>query len=255
MIREQRIRAIQEQLERNGVVSINELIETLNVSRSTIHRDLCDLEATNELRCIRGGAVSINRKTSLEAPFEIRKDILLEEKQRIAREAARMVSRNETLLLDGGTTVCELARCLAQVEETCYIATNDLHSALELSANPNIILTVLGGLLRQQHYSLNGYFTENMIMQIHADKAFIGVDAIDIEIGCMNFSVEEVQTKRLMMQAAKKTIVLCDHSKFESVAFVNICALSAIDLIITGKEINQDVYKQLIEQKVNILTV
>lgn len=255
MIREQRIQFILEQLNKNGVISIEELTNELKVSRSTVHRDLGDLEAAKELQCIRGGAVSLNRKTSQELPFSIRKDIFLEEKQRIAQVAASMVSRNETLLLDSGTTIGEFTKHLADFKDPCYIATNDLQSAMALSGNANIVLTVLGGLLRQRHFSLNGYFTENMIEQIHADKVFMGVDAIDLDIGCMNFSVEEVQTKRRMVQAAKKVIVLCDHSKFESIAFVNICPLSDVDLIITGKEINPDILHNLREQGIQVETV
>lgn len=166
-----------------------------------------------------------------------------------------MVSRNETLLLDSGTTIGEFAKHLSGFRDPCYVATNDLQSAMVLSGNESVVLTVLGGLLRQGHFSLNGYFTENMIEQLHADKVFMGVDAIDLDIGCMNFSVEEVQTKRRMVQAAKKVIVLCDHSKFESIAFVNICPLTDIDLIITGKEIKPDILHNLREQGVQVETV
>jgi Transcriptional regulators of sugar metabolism len=62
------------------------------------------------------------------------------------------------------------------------------------------------------------------------------VDAIDFNIGFMNFSVEEIQAKKLMIQASKEIIILCDHSKFEKIVFVNICSLGDIDLLITGVE-------------------
>lgn len=255
MIREQRIKAILEHLEQNGVVSVEELTREFAVSRSTIHRDLCELEELNKLQCIRGGAVGIHRKTSQEAPFSTRKDIFLEEKRRIGDAALSMVRKNETLLLDSGTTVGEFAKKLAVFKDECYVATNDLQSAVALSKNTNIVLTVLGGLLRHQHYSMNGYFTESLIAQIHADRVFLGVDAVDLDIGFMNFSMEEVQTKRLMLQAAKQVIVLCDHSKFESIAFVNICPLNRVDMVITGKEINPDILRKLQEQNINVQTV
>jgi len=102
---------------------------------------------------------------------------------------------------------------------------------------------------------LTGYFTENMVRQIHADKFFMGVDAVDMNIGYMNFSVEEIQTKKLMIQASNEVIVLCDHSKFEKIAFVNICHFEEVDLVITGKEINKDILKKIEELKINIMIV
>ena len=136
-----------------------------------------------------------------------------------------------------------------------YIATNDLKSAMVLTQFPSIDLMVLGGSLRRDHYSLNGYFTETMIGQIHADKVFLGVDAIDPNIGFMNFSAVEVKSKKMMMDASYEKIVLCDHSKFERIAFVNICRFEDIDLIITGKEASPDTLHTFEDRGVTIMTV
>ena len=126
-------------------------------------------------------------------------------------------------------------------------------SAMELARKSNVDLMVLGGNLRKHHYSLNGYFTESMIRQIHADKVFIGVDAIDFEIGMMNFSAEEIQTKKYMINAAHQVIVLCDHSKFERIAFVNICQLSDVNIIMTGKELAPEYVDRINELGVRLI--
>jgi DeoR/GlpR family transcriptional regulator of sugar metabolism len=242
------------EIKQHGIVSIDELTTRLQTSRSTICRDLLDLELLHALKRTRGGAVSVKSRTSYEPPFEVRKDFFFDEKQRIASAAINLVQENETLLLDSGTTVYELSKVLMNKSDL-YIATNDLNSAMLLSQNTDIELTVFGGAVRKQHYSLNGYFTENMIKQIHADKVFLGVDAVDMNIGYMNFSVEEIQTKKLMIQASNEVIVLCDHSKFEKIAFVNICHFEEVDLVITGKEINKDILKKIEEMKINIMIV
>lgn len=254
MLREQRIDYILGELKSKGVVSVSELTRVLETSRSTIHRDLDDLAAQNLLQCVRGGAVAVTPKASFEPSFKARKSRFLEEKQRIARAALQYIQDDETIILDSGTTVHELAKLLADAKNL-YIATNDLHSAMALSDNPNISVIVLGGILRTSHFSLNGLFTEDILRQIHADTTFLSIDAIDFDVGPMNFSMEEIPTKRLMLQASQKTIVLCDHSKFESVAFVNICPLSQVDLIITGKEIAPQHLKRLKENNIKVLTV
>lgn len=245
---------IASEIKKTGIVSIDELTSRLNTSRSTICRDLLDMEKENALKRIRGGAVAHKPRTGYEPPFEVRQDFFLEEKQRIANAAASFLQPNETWLLDSGTTVYELAKVLRNKSDL-YVATNDLNSAVLLAQNNDIELTVFGGLLRKHHYSLNGYFTESMIKQIHADKVFLGVDAVDFNIGYMNFSVEEMQTKKLMIQAANEVIVLCDHSKFEKVAFVNICHFDEVDLVITGKEIAPNILSRLVDMGVKVMTV
>ncbi|MEI7845847.1 MAG: DeoR/GlpR family DNA-binding transcription regulator [Chloroflexota bacterium] len=245
---------ISAEINQHGIVSIDELTTRLDTSRSTICRDLYDLEIEHVLTRTRGGAVAIKNMTSYEPPFDVRKDFFLDEKQRIAEAAAKLVQENETLLLDGGTTVFELAKALRK-KNSLYIATNDLNSAMILSHNTNIELTVFGGALRKHHYSLHGYFTDNMIKQIHADKLFLGVDAVDFNIGYMNFSVEEIQTKKLMIQASSEVIVLCDHSKFEKIAFVNICHFNEVDLVITGKEIDEKTLKKIEAMNIKVLVV
>lgn len=71
----------------------------------------------------------------------------------------------------------------------------------------------------------------------------------------MNFSTAEIQTNKLIMQRAHQTVILCDHSKFESVAFVNICKLQDVDLLITGKELNPAYLHRLKELDVNVMIV
>ena len=255
MLKVQRLEQIQEELQKHGVLSIEALAEALHVSQSTIRRDLFELEEQGEvLKRICGGAVRKALNTSHEPSFDVRQDMFLEEKQRIALAAKALVNENETLFLDSGTTVCELAKVLDSFHQL-YIATNDLKSAMVLTQFPSIDLMVLGGSLRRDHYSLNGYFTETMIGQIHADKVFLGVDAIDPNIGFMNFSAVEVKSKKMMMEASYEKIVLCDHSKFERIAFVNICRFEDIDLIITGKEASPDTLHTFEDRGVTIMTV
>ncbi|MEA4812460.1 MAG: hypothetical protein VB108_07825 [Anaerolineaceae bacterium] len=184
----------------------------------------------------------------------MREDLFLDEKRRIAAAALSLIHETETILLDSGTTVYELSKLLLNTKNI-YIATNDLKTAMLLTQNLDSELTVFGGALRKQHYSLNGYFTESIIKQIHADKVFLGVDAVDLDIGYMNFSVEEVQSKKLMIQASSQVIVLCDHSKFEKIAFINTCRFDEVDLVITGKEIKKEILKRLEEMKVNVMIV
>lgn len=261
MLKEQRCNIILSEINRKNLVSINELMALTSCSRSTIRRDIEELEEMHLLCRVRGGVTSptstspsASSRLEHEPPFLARLNMHYPEKQRIALAAHRLVQPNDILFLGAGTSVYEFAKTLSDISPL-YVATNDLKNAVALAEYENVDLTVLGGTLRQPHYSLNGYFTEQMISQMNADKAFIGVDSINFDLGYMNFSAMELQTNKLLLQSAKERIVLCDHSKFEVVAFVNICKFQEIDLLITGKELEQHYADQLKELEVNFITV
>ena len=254
MLKEQRVHIICEELAKNGFISNDMLTEKYGISRSTVRRDICELEKSNLLKRVHGGAVAISPTTSYEPPFVVRQDLFLEEKRRIAVAAHNLINVNETLLLDSGTTVHALSKTLGDIPQL-YVATNDLKTATELTHFTNVDLMVLGGSLRRSHFSLHGYFTDSMISQIHADKCFIGVDAVDFNIGFMNFSTDEIQTKRLMIQASNQVIVLCDHSKFDKIAFANICQISDVDIVITGSEISEKNANAILEAGVQLIKV
>ena len=258
MLKQRRQDLISKELRNRNFISIEEAMELTGSSRSTIRRDMDEMESDGRIVRIRGGASSTDRLSTVnggpEPGFVIRQDLYLDEKQRIARAARDMIHENETLMLGSGTTVFELSKLLYDIDPL-YVSTNDLKSAMVLSEFPNVNLTVLGGSLRENHFSLNGYFTEQIISQMHADKCFLGIDAVDPSIGYMNFAVDELQTNKAMLRNSRQAIILCDHSKFDKVAFVAICRIPEIDLVITGKELTDEHRRMLEEAGVHYVTV
>ena len=273
MVKEQRWQNILSEIKKNDSVTIETIMLINRVSRSTARRDLEDMETENLLRRVRGGAIPLRTyarsdnvwhlaetplplgsSNEAEPTFRARETLFQEEKKRIARAAHNLINPGETLMLGGGTTILAFAHTLSDINPL-YLATNDLQSALVLSDYDNVDLTILGGSLRRKHYAMRGYFTEQMIAQMHADKAFIGIDAVDLNVGYMNYSTSEIQTNKLMLANSHQKIILADHSKFEKIAFVNICKIHEIDLLITGREIDERYLEKLHILGVNVMTV
>lgn len=254
MLQVERHEKIIEIVNQSGFISVEALMDALSISRSTARRDLQYLEEMQMLIRARGGAVSVKSGTSHEPPIKFRRDLQLEEKQRIAVAALDFIHERATVLIDSGTTTIELAKLLSRFN-SIMVATYDLYIANELSTMPNISLVVAGGVLRKDFNTLIGYFTEEIINQIHADIYFMSVDAIDLDHGCMNFNIEEISVKKALIKAAKKVIVLSDHTKFETVAFMNTCQLSDVDTIITGSQVRPDVVSRLLEKGIEVILV
>ena len=139
--RRERIRT----LVREGVARVEDLRKTLKVSVATIRRDLEVLEEQGKVRRVHGGAVSTESRLE-ESVFDDKTTQSSKEKLRIAEEAYRMIEREESIFIDGGSTTLFLARMLCDRNDLTVV-TNSLRAALELAEKgPRVILT--GGELR-----------------------------------------------------------------------------------------------------------
>lgn len=252
MLQEERYQAIVNAVNERGFVSADELIDLIGVSRSTMRRDLEELNDMRLLLRTRGGAISLKNGTSHEPPLEQRKDRQFEEKKKIAEVALSLIHERDTILIDSGTTSIELARLLGKFKQL-MVATYDLNIANVLSDMQSISLVVAGGNQRKHFNTLVGYFSEMIFSQIHADMLFLTVDAVDLDHGCMNYNIEEISVKKAMIKAAKKVVVLCDHTKFDTIAFINTCPLSDVDIIVTDSVTSCDVIDKLKEKGIEVL--
>lgn len=257
MIPAERYKRIIDLVSERRFISLNEITELLNISKSTLRRDIKELEQMGHLIHTRGG-VSLSEEditrhsVSHEASVNVRRSECQEEKARIAKVAVKYIHPNDTIFLDSGTTTYELAKELSKYTQHLMVATNDLSSALEMSKNDNLELVVIGGKLRKQNDSMIGYFSDSIISQMHADTAFVSTDAVDGRKGMMAFSLDEVTGKKAMIGGAQEVILLCDHTKFSRIAFVTISDLDHIDRLITGKEVDPSALKPFYELGIDV---
>jgi DeoR/GlpR family transcriptional regulator of sugar metabolism len=223
-------------VKQRGAVSIPELEALLNVSAATVRRDLDTLSDQHHLRRTHGGAfVEEVLLTTSEPEHAIQSLQMQVEKQRIGAAAATLVENGQSLLLDSSSTVLEVARSLSS-QRDLTIVTNDVLIAGELADNPAIsALIVTGGTMRKYHYTLGGTTTADMLNGLHVDIAFLGVHALDEE-GASETNLEVARIKKLIVQAARRVIVLADHTKLGRRAFAPIVPLSNIHDLVTDQE-------------------
>jgi DeoR/GlpR family transcriptional regulator of sugar metabolism len=237
---------------KKGFVTTEELCGLLNASQATVRRDIAALDGQNRLRKTHGGAMALSKAATDDMPMTMRWHMQREEKIRIAETALEHIVDGESIFLDSGTTTYELAVKLCAFK-SLTIVTNDINIAYEISKSGANNLIVTGGMRKKSSSALIGIIAEQTINQVHVDKAFLSVDAVDIVSGLMDYNTEEIPLKRMMISNSHSQIVLCDHTKFENKAFMSICQLDAIDMIITGKEIRNDKTEILQEVGVRVI--
>lgn len=243
MLQAERLEAIKAFVLENKFAKTDKLEKMLDVSRATVRRCLLQLESDGFLRMIRGGAVLAGRGSAYEQPYNLKRDTNQEEKRRIAKKAAELVGDDFSIFLDASTTVAEMAPFLGD-KKNLMVATNDVLIAASLKDCENMIVTVIGGTLRRNFYTLTGLFAETLLRETSFDCAFIGVDAISEKGGFMLTNTEEVQIKRLVAQSAGKLVALSDHAKFDKSSFINVCGFQEVDIVITGRELDPKVHRR-----------
>jgi DeoR family transcriptional regulator of aga operon len=235
MLNEERRRSIVEMLHREGRVLVASLARHFRTSQITIRKDLEVLDNQGLIQRTHGGALPLQSGALLDPTLREKEKQHQEEKIRIAMAAAKMVEEGQSVLLDSGTTTTAIARALKDIKKLVVI-TNAINIAAEV-AGTNIEVILTGGMLRKNSFSLVGPVAEQGLRQLSADILFLGVDGFDTQLGLFTPNLFEAQVNRVMVEISRKTVAVCDSSKFGRRSLCNIMPATAVDHVITDKNI------------------
>jgi len=253
MISEKRKQTILEILKKTRVVQVNELSKLLGASEVTIRRDLQELEDRGFLKRTQGGALSNDNATFEPPMIELEKENV-EQKQTIAKEAYEFISDNDAILLDSSSTVRQLAYLIKNGHKrNITVVTNSFKTIIDLLDAENIELIHIGGQVRKNIYSTVGPIGIKTLETLRVDKAFIGVNGIDIQSGFTTPNIFESEIKRAIITSAKQVFVLADSSKFNCISLSIICQINSIDYLITDNGILEKDYKEIRETGLKLI--
>jgi len=226
-----------------GRVEVAALAEELSVTTETVRRDLTTLERHALLRRVHGGAIPIER-LGFEPALAARDSVLTAEKERIARLALAELPDEGTILLDAGTTTARLADILPSDREL-VVLTNALPIAMSLSVRPNITVLMIGGKVRGRTQAAVDAWALQALADSYVDVAFIGTNGITIERGLTTPDTTESAVKRAMIRAARRTVVLADHTKVGQDHLSRFATLDEIDTLITDSGLDAQLAEEL----------
>ena len=235
---------IRQMLETQEFVDLGTLCQELDASESSIRRDLVALETEGVIKRVYGGAMNVQPSSSHLLDFAWRSSQMGEEKKRIAKMTAGLVQDGQTILLDGGSTVAEVAREL--VNRSLHIMTNSLPIADIFSDARQIELTLAGGYLYPRLRVLVGPFCEQMLSAVTADLLIMGIGGIT-EAGFSNNNTLIVGPERKMIEVSRKVIVVTDHTKFGRGAMIPLAPLDVADIVVSDTAL-ADEYRQMLEK-------
>jgi DeoR family fructose operon transcriptional repressor len=217
-----------------GSLSTEELAARLEVSAETIRRDLVQLDREGVLRRIHGGATIRLAARGAEPSFAERSAASAGAKQRIGELAAGLITSDQTVVFDVGTTVLAVARALP-VAFRGTVVTCSLLVAAELAGRPGVEVLIAPGRVRGGDLAVSNPQTVEYLKGIHADVALLGSGGIAPDSGVTDFYLDEVATRRVMVANSAATYVLADSSKFGVVATHHVCPLADVSAVVTDR--------------------
>jgi DeoR family fructose operon transcriptional repressor len=251
MFEEERKRRITEQVQEQGNVTVTELAAVFQVSESTIRRDLRELEEAGKIARTHGGAIALEQEKN-EPTFLEKEDRFRTQKEAIALKALSLIEEGDTIFLDSGTTTYYLAKLLKSFVRLTVV-TNSPMIVQELNQCPSIQLLVVGGSLRHNTQAIVGPYADRMIRTLHCDKLFLAINGIDRVYGLTTPNVEEAETKRQMVAAARQVILLADHSKYGKITLTKVAELAEIHQFIVDRALPAKAIEELQSEGIRIL--
>ncbi|MFO0870768.1 MAG: DeoR/GlpR family DNA-binding transcription regulator [Pirellulales bacterium] len=211
-----------------GFAALPELASELQVSESTVRRDLDYLEETGSAKRTHGGVFYTGPSPKLH-DFDQRQAAHWDQKRAIAEAAAQLIEDNDTVVLGGGSTVYQLARLL--LGRPLQVVTNSLPVANLFTSSDRADLVMIGGYVHTRTGVSVGPYAEHMLAELTARRALLSVAGVT-EKGFFNSNLLLVETERAMMRAADEVIVVADSTKFGRTSLARLCELGDIDVLV-----------------------
>lgn len=235
-------------LGQRGSLTLREIVLEFDVSDATARRDATHLAAAGRLTRVYGGVVA---KGLGELPFALSDTTDRTEKYAIARAAAEMVHDGDTVILDIGSTVLELARALTGRPIT--VVTGNLMVYEALKEHPATDLVLLGGHVRRNYWATTGHIAARVLESMHADISFLGTSGVTARGTVLDSTSEDVTVKQQTLASADRSVLLATERKFPGSGQHVVCHVSQFEAIVTSERTPEHALRQLAEHDVGVV--
>ena len=240
MLIEKRLYDILKIVDAKRSVTVQELTELLNISESTVRRDLTVLHNNGQLTKVHGGATAIGMNYyTKDDEVAIRQDLNREEKYKIAQYAASLIESNDFVFIDAGTTTEIMIDYITQTDAV-FVTNATVHARKLVQKGCKTYM--LGGELKLETEAVVGGETILGLKKYNFTKGFWGTNGVSLTTGFSTPDINEAMVKQKSMEQCKDRYVLCDTSKFNQIASITFADFASAKIITTT--VNDETYSQ-----------
>ena len=247
----QRRERILELIQEEGSARVKVLASIFKVSEPTIRQDLETLEGQGHVTREHGGAF-LRTVSQQVGSLTLQHMENLDKKILIAKRAAQFVNPGNRIILDSGSTITELAKCVAGIENLTVI-TNAINIALIIGTNPTCELLVTGGEFKAPTLSLTGDKAAFFFRNLYVDKLFLATGGISSAYELTYPGFSDIVVKKSMIEVARETYLLADSTKFGKASFASMGSLRCVNYLITDDGIDPAVVREIAAMGVKVI--
>lgn len=236
----------------SGRVDVSGLAQDLHVAGETIRRDLKVLERRGLVHRVHGGAIAVERLEVVEPALSEREQSNAAHKIAIARAARDFLPESGSVILDAGSTTAALAQ-LFPTDSDLTVLTHSVPHVSTMLGLAHIDLHVVGGQIRRRTLAAVGPWARGAYGEVRADVVFIGTNGVSLDRGLTTPDQHEADIKRSLTRAARRKIVLADHSKLGRDELVSFAQLADVDTIITDSAANSAYIEELRSHDIQVV--
>lgn len=231
MLTEERFKLILDILKEKKSVTVSELVEELNISESTVRRDLTSLSKMGKLNKVHGGATFLEEGyKNEELDVKIKHTLNVDEKKRIGKFAASLIEEGDFIYIDAGTST-EVMIDYINEKKAIYV-TNGIVHAKKL-VQKGLEAFILGGQIKLSTEAIIGIEAVSNIKKYNFTKCFMGTNGIDLKAKFTTPDVNEALLKKEAINRSKKVYILSDVSKFNKISSITFGSLDKAIIITT----------------------
>lgn len=244
----ERVLKVQELFMHKEFADFEQLCEIFHASKSSIRRDLLELEQKGAVRRVHGGAISLQIRDD-GVDFDRLSGSFHGEKSRIGKLAASLVSEGQTIILGGGSTVVEVAKNLISKRIQVITVSIPVVQVFWDSKEVEVILT--GGYVYPRLGVQLGPICEKMLNGTSADMLIMGIRGISTS-GISDHNTLIVESLRSMIKSARKVVLVADHSKFGIDSMIQVASLTDVDQVVSDNELDPNFQLMLKENGIEV---
>ena len=252
-----RIIEVKDLIKKEKVITVEKLSEVFDISPITARRDLERLDSEGFLTKVHGGAI-YREALEPEPVFSEQIKLHREEKSDIAAEASKRINDGDIVVLESGSTCLAMIKYLKN-KKNIKVSTAGIPLANELwnlsMIKRDIEVSVCGGLNRPDSSIYVGPHATGFFNNINADIAFVSPVGVSVEKGISTATDFDAELMRSIISCSKKTILICDSTKFGKYSYINVAPLSVFTEIITDKALGKDHYNNIKDSDIKITLV
>lgn len=247
-----RQQAILKVLKEHNVIDVESIAKELDVSPTTIRRDLQMFEKQHLVIRFHGGAQLIGGTLKEEDPVpETLSPKNVSQKHAIAKYAASLIKDGDTIFMNSSSTTLLL---LDYIKDKRVIIVTNNGNAIGYPKDSRVELLMTGGEVYNRKQSMVGEFALHTLTKITADKAFIGVGGISTKGGITTSVLQETAVNEMMLKRCQgPCYVLAATPKIGREHNFLSGSIDKISVIITGKGADSEELNRLREHNIEIV--